>query len=105
MAKPIAFLITILSLGCHHATEASASPTGCHGQRFAVVSNNSSEQLEVFARIGTSPSQVFLGTLSAGRREQFRLPQGSQYARVQRVGEMTDRQASAEMFDVRYLCD
>lgn len=103
MIKQIVFLAGMLSLGCHHATEASDS--GCHGQRFAVVSNNSSEPLEVFARIGTSPSQVFLGTLSAGRREQFRLPQGSQYARVQRVGAMADRQAPVDMFDVRYLCN
>ena len=45
MVRQIAFLASILSIGCHHATEASGS--GCHGQRFAVVSNNSTEQLEV----------------------------------------------------------
>jgi hypothetical protein len=73
------------------------------------VSNNWSESIDVFTRIGESPTQMFLGTVGAGRRDQFRLPDGARYALIQPTGAISTQPrmpASARsLVDLRYLCE
>jgi len=65
---------------------------GCKGQQDVAVSNNWSESIDVFTRIGASPTQVFLGTIGAGRSDQFRLPDGARYALIQPTGAISAQQ-------------
>jgi hypothetical protein len=109
MTKPLLILLSALTIGCtHRSPEADTAPSGCNGRRDVVVTNNWSEPVEVFSRIGAAPAQ-YVGTVAAGRQTLFKLPDGARFASVQPTGSTTTQPAmpaaSRDLVDLRYLCE
>ena len=112
-ALHLTVLVTAISAACsRHGTTtpvAAAAPTGCRGRQIAVVSNNSTESIDILTRLGSDPTRIYVTTVAAGHREQIPLPQGARYVFAQPVGS-TDRHATMpaptrELVDIRYLCE
>ena len=102
-------MFAVLLGGCIHNSNHDVVPTGCVGRQDVAITNNWSEQVEVFTRIGASPVELYVGSVGPGRREQFRLPDGARYAYPRPMGATSPNaaipRASQDLIDLRYLCE
>jgi hypothetical protein len=114
MTKSLLVVPVALILGCaHRPPEAAASISECSGRRVAVVTNRWSESVDVFSRIGETPSQsgFYVGTVAAGRQDQFPLPAGARFVSLREVGSTATQPSvpapsrNLGLVDVGYRCE
>ena len=110
MPRSIGALCLVALVACEGgaggSTNVSAAPNSCPGQRVAIVTNDWTAGVDVFARVpGGEPKA--LGTVPAGLRAEFPVPAGSTEVYVLQEGREEANAVSRnlkQVVNVRYQC-
>jgi hypothetical protein len=105
--------VLILSLGIVAACASNpppdtAVPTSCFGDSYAIVTNDSPYDVDVWATVRSAPAPRVLGTVAVNARQEFLLPEATLtvYLRAVRTPgvQVQGRMGPSKTANLRYDC-
>jgi len=101
-------LLFFAAVACAKAVVPAQQAADCRFDRIAIVSNNWTQSVDVYAQASNQAAPILLGTVRRGGRDEFVLPPGAThtYARSaeRQSGNMQYAVPPGDRVQIRYLC-